>query len=91
MDKNRSSRILQTKLLTTIENETIRNLLSAQRRIAESGNAKDVIRISRYLMRLAEKRGNVLIDIFPEGEKKWCDDPVNNLYDLHEDTIGADT
>ena len=83
--------MLKITARTAIEQETIKNLLSAQRRIAESGNAKDVIRISRYLLRLAEKRGNVLVDTIPEGEEQRCGNPVYDLQHLHEDAVGSDT
>lgn len=50
------------KLKDAVEQETIKNLLHAQKRIAESGNARDLIRVSRYLLRLSKTRNDVLAD-----------------------------
>lgn len=52
-----------------IQQETIKNLLFAQRRIAEGGNVKDMIRITKFLFRLAEQCGDVLKDIITEGNE----------------------
>lgn len=44
----------------------IKNLLSAQKRIAENGDSKEVIRITKFLLNLAEKSRNVFVDIGAE-------------------------
>ena len=46
--------LLRRKVKDDVEQEVIKNLLLAQKRIAETGNADDVIRISRYLLRLTD-------------------------------------
>ena len=51
-----------------IENAIIKNLLSAHERLAGSGSAADLIRLSKYIFRLAKKREDVLVDIVPEGD-----------------------
>lgn len=91
MREEKAFSYFQTKLQTVVEQETIKNLLSAQKRIAESGNAKEVIRISRYLLGLAkQQRGNVLINAFSEGEEQRCGYPVNDLNNFDELETGGD-
>lgn len=46
-----------------ITNEVIKNLLSAHRRIAENGDPKQTITLSKYLLKLAEKRKDKLLDL----------------------------
>lgn len=46
-----------------ILDEAIKNLLSAQKRIADSGSAKDVIKITNFLLHLSEKFCDVLVDV----------------------------
>ena len=58
--------MLRTTVKSVIEREVIKNLLSAHKRIAESGAAGDIIRISRFMLWLAKKRGDVLIEIVTE-------------------------
>ena len=41
----------------------MKNLLSAHKRIADSGEVSDLIRITKYLLRLSEKREDVLIEV----------------------------
>lgn len=53
-----------------IEQKVIKNLLSAQERIADEGSAADVIRITKYLLRLAKKFGDVLVDVVPEQHQQ---------------------
>lgn len=60
---------LKTTLRAAMEQEVIKNLLSAQKRIAASGRSKEVIRISRFLLWLAKKRGDVLVNTVSEGEE----------------------
>ena len=51
----------------TIERAVITNLLSAHKRIADSGNAAEVVRITKYLLKLAEKRKDILVNIISAG------------------------
>lgn len=46
---------------TLIEQEVIKNLLSAHKRIAACGSVKEVIRLSRFLLRLAKKQSNKVL------------------------------
>lgn len=39
-----------------LADEVMRNLLNAHSRIAESGSASEVIRLSKYIMKLADRR-----------------------------------
>ena len=41
----------------------IKNLLSAQKRIAENGDSKEVIRITKFLLNSSNKFCDVLIEI----------------------------
>lgn len=53
-------KISQKDLVTQ---EVMKNLLSAHKRIADSGEVSDLIRITKYLLRLSEKREDVLIEV----------------------------
>lgn len=57
----------EVRVKDTVKNiivqEVIKNLLSAHKRIAETGNAKGVICISKHLLYLAKKFNNVVIEI----------------------------
>lgn len=59
-----------------IEDSVIKNLLSAHERIAGSGSASDLVRLSKYIFRLAKKRKDVLIELIPEGNQEGSGDPV---------------
>lgn len=61
---------LKSCLWTTkahIEQQVVGNLLLAQRRMAGTGSAKDLIRISRYLLQLAQRFHNEVM-AFPKGD-----------------------
>lgn len=51
------------KVKDIIIEQVIKNLLSAHKKIADSGNEKGLICLSRYLLKLAEKFGNVIIEV----------------------------
>lgn len=59
-----------------IERAVITNLLSAHKRIADSGNAAEVVRITKYLLKLAEKRKDVLVNIVSEEEQERGSQPI---------------
>lgn len=59
-----------------IEDSVIKNLLSAHERIAGSGKVFDLVCLSKYLFRLAEKREDILIDLLPESNQERCGEPV---------------
>lgn len=46
----------------------IKNLLSAQERIAGYGSAEQVIQITAYLLKLADKRQDVLVNLVAEED-----------------------
>lgn len=62
-----------------IKDEIIKNLLSAHKRIADSGNAKEIISITRYLLSLANKLDNKIIYIGAECNEYRGENPVNHL------------
>ena len=63
--------MLKTTEKAFVEEQVTKNLLSAHKRIAESenGSARDLIRMSRFLLRLTKKRDDVLIDAIAKGDK----------------------
>ena len=63
--------MLKTTVKSSVEQQVIKNLLSAHERIAEgkNGSVRDLIRISRYLLQLTKKRDDVLIDSIAQGDK----------------------
>lgn len=60
---------LKTTFKTVVEQEVIKNLLSAHRRIAEGGSAADLLRITRFLLRLAKQHGEIMVDVIPESNQ----------------------
>lgn len=60
---------LHTTQKTIIQENVIKNLLSAQKQIAESGDAKSLILLSKFLFHIADKRGNVVVDVVPKDNK----------------------
>ena len=65
-----------------IQEETIKNLLSAQKRIAECGMGKDVVLLTKFSLHLAEKFRNVFVDIGAECDEERSGDPVDDLKDF---------
>lgn len=59
MDQNKAGQFLNVSVGLSIEQEALKNLLSAHKRIADSGNASEIIKMSKYLLRLAKKRKQV--------------------------------
>lgn len=53
-----------------IEDELIKNLLTAHGRLAGKGSAGEIIRLSKYIARLSKERGNKPIELFIEEDKK---------------------
>ena len=70
---------MKTTQSAIIRDAVIKNLLSAHERIAERGDAKSLIILSRYLLRLAKKDGDVIVNILPEDNEQRSGNPVNNL------------
>ena len=57
---------LYVKQEAAIADEVIKNLLSAHKRIADSGNVSDLIKLSRYLLRVSKQSPKVLVGIGSE-------------------------
>ena len=53
-----------------MRDEVVKNLLSAHKRIADSGSASDLVKLSRYLMRISKQFQDVLVDISPNSQEK---------------------
>lgn len=49
-----------------VQDTVLKNLLSAHERIANSGSVSDLIRLSKYLLRLANKRDDELVNSIAE-------------------------
>lgn len=62
--------ILKINVKDIVAQSTIKNLLAAQWRMAEEGSGADVVRVSKYLMRLSKKYGDVLVDAIPESNEQ---------------------
>lgn len=52
-----------------IKQESIKNLLSAQKRIAEHGSAIQLIYLTKYLLRLNEKLDDQIIEFGSTNDK----------------------
>lgn len=61
---------LKTTVAYCIKQKVIKNLLLAHERIAEDGSGRDMILLSKYLMKLADQCGNVLVDAIPESKEQ---------------------
>lgn len=57
---------MKNTLKNIIRQNVIKNLLSAHKRIADEGNPKELIRITRFLLKLAEKFEDVLVEFISE-------------------------
>ena len=57
-------------VFVNIEDELIKNLLTAHGRLAGKGSAGEIIRLSKYIARLSKERGNKPIELFIEEDKK---------------------
>lgn len=53
-----------------IERQAIENVLAAQKRIANTGDAKEVARITKLLLSLLKKRKDVLVDVISENSQE---------------------
>lgn len=61
---------MNIKKSDVIKDEAIKNLLFAQKRIAENGEVKSVIRITRYLLNLTDKVKDIVVEVGTENQKK---------------------
>ena len=62
-----------------IQEETIKNLLSAQKRIADHGSGKEVVLLVRFSLHLAEKFRDVFVDARTKSDEEWDGEPVDDL------------
>lgn len=53
-----------------IRDRVFKNLLSAHERIADDGCVRDVILLTKFILKLTEKGDDVLVDVAPEGYKE---------------------
>lgn len=66
--------LISTKKL--IIDQLTKNLLSAHKRIADTGNASEIIRISKYIFKLANQREDILTELIPEDKEQRGGGPV---------------
>jgi len=59
-----------TSSSAAIAKQAVCNLSAAQKRIAETGDAKSIIQITAYLLRLTKKLGDAQIYVAP-GPDDW--------------------
>lgn len=53
-----------------IKRQALENVLEAQRRISRTGDAKEVVRITKFLLSLSKKRKDVLMELVPENSQE---------------------
>ncbi len=59
--------------------QVVKNLFSAQEKATERGDVKGVILISKYLLHLANKFGDEMIDFGAESNQERSNEPVEDL------------
>ena len=69
LQQEKQAQIIYTTVKDIILEEVIKNLLSAQRAASERGDAKSVVSITKYLLKIAEQFKDVMIDISPKSNK----------------------
>ncbi len=67
VDQNKAGQSLNVSVGLSIKQKAIKNLLSAHKRIADSGNAVEIIKQPKYILRLAKKRKQVLTQDFQKN------------------------
>ena len=64
--------ILKITVKDIVVRSTLKSLLAAQCRLADEGSGADLVRVSKYLMRLSKKYGDVIAEVVQEGgQKSW--------------------
>ena len=61
--------MLKTSQKDLITQEVIKNLLSAHERIADSGCVDEIIHFTKFILKLADKRYDALVNVLPEDEQ----------------------
>lgn len=69
----------KARLSDYVRREVLKNLLTTQKRSAEVGDAKAVIRLSKYLLRTFKECNDEFIEIGTEGDEQGCNEPVTEL------------
>lgn len=47
---------------TYVKQQIMKNLLNAHKRIADTGNASEIIKLSKFILRLSKHFGNEILD-----------------------------
>ena len=59
-----------------LKDAVLENLMCAHKRLAHSGGAIHIVILSKYLLRLIDKREDELIELVPEGQEHGRCEPV---------------
>lgn len=60
---------------TYVKQQTIKNLLNAHKRVADTGNTSDLIKLSKFILRLSKHFGNEVLDLGLEHGNYSADYP----------------
>lgn len=63
-------KIMEIKVKDVVVRSTLKSLMAAQYRLADEGSGADVVRVSKYLMRLAKKYGDVVVVLGEESNEQ---------------------
>ena len=72
-------KILKLMAKRVVMEQVVKNLFSAQEKATERGDVKGVILISKYLLHLANKFGDEMIDFGAESNQERSNEPVEDL------------
>lgn len=69
--------VLLSSVRTLIEREVMKNLLSAHKRIADHGSALEIICLTKFVLKLADKRDDVLTYVVTQDDANGGQNPVD--------------
>ncbi len=69
---------MQIRRSDYVNQQVLKNLLTAQERSAEKGDSGSVIRLSRFLLRFFDKRDDEVINFSTEDQKRKSVRAMNN-------------
>lgn len=72
-------KMLKISTRDCIRTQMIKNLLTAQERAAENGDASAAIRLSKYLLRFLKQDDKLLVQFGTEKDEQRRSDPVEQL------------
>ena len=67
-----------------VRDKAIKNLISAQERIAEEGNAAEIMTVTKFILKASKKLDNQLLDSgFEKNEESVCDNKQRLIISRH--------